>query len=337
MSEPLQSTDQQPERQPDISPEAANAWEVRLRKRGLADDGKAPAEGEEAQPEVMAPARPSPSRREEQPQNRMLPPAVGHRERRERRQALQEQATRLDKLEEGLQSLVKLLNPELPPDPEADPRAYTTDLVKKAAIAALEEHPLLKELHEERQTLRQQQEEIQRENAFLAEWGDEMTGWEADYIKGDPELDGAYKQRLNAFLQVSYQMHVELGDPPQIAERKAVRGLIALTDQALERGINPAAYVDHLFQRTPAVQQTVQNQGRQQQRRENRESRERREAGAAASTLSTTKAPPTASREGAMKVALEDAPQGRGRAGTLAKLARQKGNAKAALKELRGA
>lgn len=332
MSEPLQQTE---DRQPDISPEAANAWEKRLRDRGLSSqepEGEGEAEPQEAQPARREP----PARREEQPQNRMLPPAVGHRERRERRQAIQEQSTRLDKLEESLQSLVKLLNPELPPDPEADPRAYTTDLVKKAAIAALEEHPLLKELHEERQTLRQQQEEIQRENEYLQGWGEEMTDWEAGYIQGNAELDLAYKQRLNAFLQVSYQMHVELGDPPQLAERKAIRGLMALTDQALGAGINPAAYVDHLFQRTPAVQQTVQNQGRQQQRRENRESRERREAGAAASTLSTTKAPPTASREGAMKVALEDAPQGRGRAGTLAKLARQKGNAKAALKELRG-
>lgn len=333
MSEPLQQTE---DRQLDISPEAANAWEERLKKRGLSGgEEQEQTEGEGQQQETTgAPARPSPSRREEQPQNRMLPPAVGHRERQERRQALAAQGARLDKLEESLQSLVKLLNPELPPDPEADPRAYTTDLVKKAAIAALEEHPLLKEIHEERQTLRQQQEEIQRENEYLQGWGDEMTGWEADYIRGNAELDLAYKQRLNAFLQVSYQMHFQLGDPPQIAERKAVRGLMALTDRALEAGVNPAAYVDYLFQQTPAVQQTVQQQGRQQQRRENRESRERREAGAAASTLSTTKAPPAPERP--MKVALEDAPQGRGRAGTLAKLARQKGNAKAALRELRG-
>jgi hypothetical protein len=336
MSEPLQQTDQQ-ERDLDISPEAANAWEERLRKRGLTGGEAEPsAEGEPEQQEARPPVQRQPREKREEPQNRMLPPAVGHRERKERRQALQDQASRLDKLEQSLQSLVKLLNPDLPPDP-SNPEAYTADIVKKAATQALEEHPLLKEIHEERQALRQQQEEVQRENAFLGEWGDEMTGWEADYIRGNAELDGAYKQRLNAFLQASYQMHVELGDPPPLAERKAVRGLIALTDQALERGINPAAYVDHLFQRTPAVQQTVQNQGRQQQRRENRESRERREAGAAASTLSTTKAPPTASREGAMKVALEDAPQGRGRAGTLAKLARQRGNAKAAMKELRGA
>jgi len=321
---------EEPERQaPDISPEAGNAWEKRLQKRGLADPATAEEPAARQAPRQSGATQGSPA----------LPPARGHRERQERRQDAVRQREEFQAMRQELADLKALLAPEKALDPDANPAEYTSDLVKKAVIAALggdEVVSYLRESHQERQTRLQQDQEIRRENAFLGEWGGEMTGWESEYRAQYPEQAKGYEERLAAFMEVCVRRSLDLGDPPAVAEREAVRGLIALTDQALQRGIHPVAYVDHLFRQSPVVEQRAANAGRARQAAENRETRERRAAGAAASTFSTTKAPPAASPQGKLAAAIEDAPVGRGRAAAMVKAARaQGGGARAALKQMR--
>lgn len=325
---PTGEPEEKPEGQLDISPPAQAAFDRRLAKHGLTPQAAGDEGGEQ-------PAAPPPARKAAPPPDtRALPPARGHRERLAERQSREELQRRLDSLEETLKSLLPK-DPAI--DPEANPEEYTAALIRKATLEALEGDPFLKELREERAAALEQRRQFEAETAYVQQWGDEMTGWEAEYQRDHPDLFDGYYDRLHAFIRASDFSQTQLGIPPAAARRETMRGLIALTEKALANNIHPVAYCDALWRQTPEFHpKNGTTTARAHQAAGNREIAERRKAGAAAATLSTTKAPPAPTTAGKMAAAVEDAPSGRGRAAALAKAARAAGpGAKENLRELR--
>lgn len=325
--------DERPEGQPDISPEAQASLDRRLAKHGLTP----PAEAVEPEPAATPPPR-----KAAPPETRALPPARGHRQRQAERQSRADIQREVAELKE----LVTSLLPKDPAiDPEANPEEYTANLIERAVLKALGGEEIvgfLRESHEASVQRRQEMEQIREENKRFDEWGEEMTDWEAQYQDKHPDLFEGYYERLEAFRKASVYSQTQLGVPPAMAQRETVKGLMGLTSKALEMGVHPVAYVDHLFRQTPEFHGKGGNGNGANARREqaagNREIRERRQASAATSTLSNTKAPPAPTTAGKMAAAVQDAPTGRGRAAALVRAAKGAGgNAKANLKELRGA
>lgn len=312
----------EPEGRLDISPEAQNSWDRVLAKRGLTPSEPA---------EEPAPAPPPPARKATPavPDTRALPPARGHRQRQAERQSREQLQGRLDKLEEMLTSLLPK-DPAI--DPEAEPEKYTESLIERAVLKALGGEEIvgfLRESHEAAQQRREIEAQVRQEVEFFNEWGDEMSGWEAEYQRDHPDLWDGYYERLHGFIAASDYAQIQLGVHPNQARRETMKGLASLTQRALDMGVHPVAYVDALWRQTPEFHKNGNAAGGEAARRaqaaQNRETRERRAAGTAASTLSTTKAPPSASPAGKMAAAVEDAPQGRGRAAAIAKAARRAG------------
>jgi hypothetical protein len=316
---------------PDISPEAQQSLDRRLERHGLS----APAEEE---PEEA----PAPRRSQAPPPRDFRIPAERRREaNKEWHRTVQAQAAELADVKKALAELTGLIRGDGKPiDPEEDPTGYTMNLMEEAVVKALggkEIVGFLQESHTASQEARQQREAIRQENAFLHGWGVEMRDWEAEYAAKYPDLAEGYQQRLHAFVEASDQAQVQLGVHPAQARRETMKGLIALTDRALNQGVHPVAYVDSLWRQTIALQGGPAGGGaRREQRDGNREIAERRRASAAAGgSISTTKAPPTPTTAGKLAAAIEDAPTGRGRAAAIVAAAKRAGgSAKGNLKEL---